>query len=249
MRCGVFFYLSTLILPIYFTCYIAINLLLYKNDSLERFLIWKLRLAKGFIFVYLLFSSCLRDQNFHGADTNYVLCHSRNGTAVRASGYPIFWSFRTVIFARNVHINVSLITALSLSIDEFKATGMRKVGPIAYLTQDSEFSFFYTSYVLLILCYFLSRIASTRVSLHLLRHWPSLFLFVSFESLMINLTSCGDRLPEFATRSGKLFICRDRFRGKRRPEEWREHAAWITARDMWMEAYELRCTRRDNRLN
>jgi len=115
----------------------------------------------------------------------YELCHFRNGTAVRASDYPIFLVLSYRVFSLETLTNVSSI--IMLSIDELKA--MRKVGPIAYLTQDSKFSFFYMSYAFSLSC-FLNRIASTRVSLYLLRYWPSFFLF--FESLMINLTNCGD---------------------------------------------------------
>jgi len=70
MRCRVFFYLSKLILSIYFcslTCYIAINLV-YKNDNLERF--WYESLAKSNHLRPFVLSLCSRDQNFCGVDTN-----------------------------------------------------------------------------------------------------------------------------------------------------------------------------------
>lgn len=88
---------------------------------------------------------------------------------------------------------------------KLKATGMRKVGPIAYLTQDSEFSFLYTSYDLLTLL--LPK--SHRFDEDLASSSTTLALSLFFESLMINLTSCGDRLLEFAIRSEKLFNRRD----------------------------------------
>lgn len=89
---------------------------------------------------------------------------------------------------------------------KLKATGMRKVGPIAYLTQDSEFSFLYTSHDDLLT---LLIPKSHRFDEDLASSSTTLALSLFFESLMINLTSCGDRLLEFATRSEKLFNRRD----------------------------------------
>lgn len=70
------------------------------------------------------------------------------GMAQLFERHPIFLVLSYCDFrSKRLLCNVISTNGLSLLINELKATGVRKVGPIAYLTQDSEFRiFFYMNY-------------------------------------------------------------------------------------------------------